>query len=188
MNLRYACLILTACTVAWTATAYAQSTQPVVKFPTEIEFKAPLSPGSQTAVLYGDPTKPGVYVQRTKFAPDTKVMPHWHPDEWRTAVVLSGTLYLSASSGTRANSRPIRRARSIRNRHRRHTTSGRKMVRSSSKPRAWDRRARRLFLKNNRDRRRPSKTVLAFAGSSWIRGLRCARPNIAADSALLRLD
>jgi len=20
-------------------------------------------------------------------------MPHWHPDEWRTAVVLSGTLY-----------------------------------------------------------------------------------------------
>jgi hypothetical protein len=67
MNLRYACLILTACTVAWTATAYAQSTQPVVKFPTEIEFKAPLSPGSQTAVLYGDPTKPGVYVQRTKF-------------------------------------------------------------------------------------------------------------------------
>ena len=22
-----------------------------------------------------------------------KVMPHWHPDEWRTAVVLSGTLY-----------------------------------------------------------------------------------------------
>ena len=69
MNLRYACLFLTACTVAWTATAYAQSNQPVVKFPTEIEFKAPLSPGSQTAVLYGDPTKPGVYVQRTKFSP-----------------------------------------------------------------------------------------------------------------------
>jgi quercetin dioxygenase-like cupin family protein len=42
---------------------------------------------------FGDPTKPGVYVQRTKFPPGTKVMPHWHPDEWRTAVVLSGTLY-----------------------------------------------------------------------------------------------
>ena len=93
MKLPSACLILTACTVAWSATAYAQTTQPVVKFPTEIEFKAPLSPGSQTAVLYGDPAKPGVYVQRTKFPAGTKVMPHWHPDEWRTAVVLSGTLY-----------------------------------------------------------------------------------------------
>ncbi len=72
---------------------YAQTTQPVVKLPSEIEFKAPLSPGPQSAVLYGDPTKPGVYVQRTKFPPGTKVMPHWHPDEWRTAIVLSGTLY-----------------------------------------------------------------------------------------------
>jgi quercetin dioxygenase-like cupin family protein len=45
---------------------------------------------TQNAVLYGDPTKAGVYVQRTKFPPGTKVMPHWHPDEWRTAVVLSG--------------------------------------------------------------------------------------------------
>jgi quercetin dioxygenase-like cupin family protein len=72
---------------------YAQTTQPVVKLPNEIEFKAPLSPGPQSAVPYGDPTKPGVYVQRTKFPPGTKVMPHWHPDEWRTAIVLSGTLY-----------------------------------------------------------------------------------------------
>jgi quercetin dioxygenase-like cupin family protein len=94
MNLRHACLVLAAGTGAWTATVYAQSAQPVVKLPTEIEFKAPLSPGgTQSAVLYGDPTKPGVYVQRTKFAAGTKVMPHWHPDEWRTAVVLSGTLY-----------------------------------------------------------------------------------------------
>ena len=72
---------------------YAETTQPVVKLPNEMEFKAPLSPGPQSAVLYGDPTKPGVYVQRTKFPPGTKVMPHWHPDEWRTAIVLSGTLY-----------------------------------------------------------------------------------------------
>src|SRR5437762_12471824 len=114
MKLPSACLILTACTVGWSATAYAQTTQPVVKFPTEIEFKAPLSPGSQTAVLYGDPTKPGVYVQRTKFPPGTKVMPHWHPDEWRTAVVFpERCISVSANSGTKANSRPIRRARSI---------------------------------------------------------------------------
>jgi quercetin dioxygenase-like cupin family protein len=75
------------------AGAYAQSTQPVVKFPNEMEFKAPVSPGPQTAVLYGDPTKAGVFVTRVKLAPGLKVMPHWHPDEWRTAAVLSGTLY-----------------------------------------------------------------------------------------------
>jgi quercetin dioxygenase-like cupin family protein len=93
MKLPRALWVLTAFTAASNATLYAQSTQTVVKFPAEIEFKAPVNPGPQTAVLYGDPTKSGVYVQRVKFPPGTKVMPHWHPDEWRTAVVLSGTLY-----------------------------------------------------------------------------------------------
>jgi hypothetical protein len=93
--------------------AYAQSLQPVVKFPNDIEFKAPVSPGSQNAVLYGDPTKPGVYVQRTKFPPGTKVMPHWHPDEWRTAVVLSGTLYFGV--GEQWDERDIRDVRISRN-------------------------------------------------------------------------
>jgi quercetin dioxygenase-like cupin family protein len=44
-------------------------------------------------VLYGDPTKAGVYVTRVKFPAGAKLMPHTHPDEWRTAVVLSGTFY-----------------------------------------------------------------------------------------------
>jgi quercetin dioxygenase-like cupin family protein len=93
MNLRQIFLVLMT-SVACTATAYGQSAQPVIKLPNEIEFKAPVSPApTQNAVLYGDPTKPGVYVQRTKFESGAKVMPHWHPDEWRTAVVLSGTLY-----------------------------------------------------------------------------------------------
>jgi quercetin dioxygenase-like cupin family protein len=85
--------LLTACALAWTTMAQSQDIQPVVKLPIEVEFKAPVSPNLQFAVLYGDPAKPSVYVQRIKFAPGTKVMPHWHPDEWRTAVVLSGTLY-----------------------------------------------------------------------------------------------
>jgi quercetin dioxygenase-like cupin family protein len=45
--------------------------------------------------LYGDPTKPGVFVTRVKFEPGLKVMPHWHPDEVRTVAVLSGTLYFA---------------------------------------------------------------------------------------------
>ncbi len=92
MRVHKGCIVI-ALVTGVTAEAYAQSTQPVVKLPNEIEFKAPLTPGPQSSVLYGDPTKPSVYVQRTKLAPGLKVMPHWHPDEWRTAVVLSGTLY-----------------------------------------------------------------------------------------------
>jgi len=85
--------LLTACALAWTTMAQSQDIQSVVKLPVEIEFKAPVGSNLQFADFYGDPAKPGVYVQRIKFAPGTKVMPHWHPDEWRTAVVLSGTLY-----------------------------------------------------------------------------------------------
>jgi hypothetical protein len=41
-------------------------------FPVDIEFKGPLSGPPQTAVLYGDPTKPGVFVSRVKFPADWK--------------------------------------------------------------------------------------------------------------------
>jgi quercetin dioxygenase-like cupin family protein len=76
--------------------SYAQGTEGGVKFPNDIEFKAPLTPGgTQTAVLHGDPTKAGLFVTRVKFAPGVKSMPHWHPDEVRTVVVLSGTLYFA---------------------------------------------------------------------------------------------
>jgi quercetin dioxygenase-like cupin family protein len=43
--------------------------------------------------LYGDPTRPGVFVSRVKFSSGWKDPPHWHPDEVRTVVVLSGTFY-----------------------------------------------------------------------------------------------
>jgi quercetin dioxygenase-like cupin family protein len=76
-------------------TAYGQSAgEPVVKLPDQIEWKAPpMVGGASTAVLYGDPTKPGVYVTRTKFPAGLKGLPHTHPDEWRTIVVLAGTIY-----------------------------------------------------------------------------------------------
>jgi quercetin dioxygenase-like cupin family protein len=50
----------------------------------------------QTAVLYGDPTKPGVFVTRVKFSAGWKDQPHWHPDEVRTVAVLSGTFYFAS--------------------------------------------------------------------------------------------
>ena len=66
----------------------------VLKLPDQLEWKAPpMVGGASTAVLYGDPTKAGVYVTRTKFPAGLKGLPHTHPDEWRTVVVLSGTIY-----------------------------------------------------------------------------------------------
>ena len=67
-----------------------------VRLPQDIVFKAPPIAGyPELATVYGDTAKSGVYVQRVKFAPGFKIMPHWHPDEVRTIVVLSGTLYFS---------------------------------------------------------------------------------------------
>ena len=36
---------------------------------------------TSTAILYGDPSKAGVYVTRTKFPAGFKLMPPTHPDE-----------------------------------------------------------------------------------------------------------
>ena len=82
-------------TVGLSALAYAQGTGTgVVKVPQDIEFKGPLIGPPQLVVLYGDPTKPGAfYVSRVRFSAGWKDPPHWHPDELRTVVVLSGTLY-----------------------------------------------------------------------------------------------
>src|SRR5262249_61125908 len=62
--------------------------------PKEIVWKAPAAmPGPVPAVSYRDPTKSGPYVLRVKLPAGLKLMPHFHPDEWRTGVVLSGTYY-----------------------------------------------------------------------------------------------
>jgi quercetin dioxygenase-like cupin family protein len=45
--------------------------------------------------LFGDSSQPGLYIDRIKFLPGTKVMPHWHPDAVRTVLIVSGTLYFA---------------------------------------------------------------------------------------------
>jgi quercetin dioxygenase-like cupin family protein len=47
-------------------------------------------PGVDRMTVYGDPSKPGVYVIRVRFQPGTMSMPHYHPEE-RLATVLKGT-------------------------------------------------------------------------------------------------
>ena len=66
--------------------------RPLFKLPQDITYSG--APDQlQSVVIFGDPTKPGVYVQRFRFPAGLKVPPHLHPDEMRTVVVLSGTLY-----------------------------------------------------------------------------------------------
>ena len=78
------------------AAAHAQggAADSIAVMPQDIVWKAPVvSPGPETAVTFGDPTKPGPYVLRVKFPAGFKLMPHIHSDEWRTGVVLSGNYY-----------------------------------------------------------------------------------------------
>jgi esterase len=48
--------------------------------------------GTQTVVLKGDPTKPGMYTLLLRVGPNTKIDAHAHPDD-RVATVVSGTWY-----------------------------------------------------------------------------------------------
>ena len=82
--------VLACCVALIPAFAHAQDA--VIKLPQDITYKAAALRGiPEVAVLFGDPTKPGVYVVRVRVPPGVKLMPHWHPDEVRTVVVLSGT-------------------------------------------------------------------------------------------------
>lgn len=89
-------IAVTLCGLLVAVPACAQSEAGIVKLPQDIQFKGPLSGPPQTVVVYGDPTKPGVFVSRVRFSPGWKDMPHWHPDEVRTVVVLSGTFYFGS--------------------------------------------------------------------------------------------
>jgi quercetin dioxygenase-like cupin family protein len=64
----------------------------ILKMPKDIVF-TDTGKGVETTVLYGDPSKPGLYVVRLRLPPGARVAPHVHPGEARTMTVLSGTLY-----------------------------------------------------------------------------------------------
>ena len=62
-------LAVALCVMLAPITAYGQSSETgVLKFPQDIVFKGPLTGPPQTVVLYGDPTKPGLFATRVKFS------------------------------------------------------------------------------------------------------------------------
>jgi len=83
------------CATATWAPARAQPVgTSVVRMPQDIVFKG-LPGAPQHVTLFGDSSQPGLFVDRIRFLPGMKVMPHWHPDTVRTVLVMSGTFYFA---------------------------------------------------------------------------------------------
>ncbi len=53
--------------------------------------------GAKTAVLLGDPSKPGLYIELVKWTPHHMSHPHWHPND-RFITVLSGTWWVGTGT------------------------------------------------------------------------------------------
>jgi quercetin dioxygenase-like cupin family protein len=78
--------------------------------PNQIKWRDPANKGpSNSAVLYGDPSKPGLYINLTKWNKGNNFSrPHFHPND-RFIAVLSGTWWMgSGPKFDPANSVPLR--------------------------------------------------------------------------------
>jgi hypothetical protein len=62
--------------------------------PNEINWVRSANGGSESAVIFGDPSKPGLYVVLQKWLPHNNSRPHFHPND-RFITVLSGTWWVN---------------------------------------------------------------------------------------------
>jgi len=67
------------------------------RLPDQFEWKGRPEDANQTAILFGDPSKPGLYVQVTKRKPDVWSQPHSHKNE-RFITVLAGTFLIGTGA------------------------------------------------------------------------------------------
>src|SRR5436853_6633590 len=63
------------------------------KTPEEIKWVRNAAGTNESAVLFGDPSKPGPYVVRVKWLPGNMSRPHFHPND-RFFAVLSGPWWM----------------------------------------------------------------------------------------------
>jgi hypothetical protein len=63
----------------------------------DIEWKNRPGSATQTAALFGDQSKPGLYVYLLKRPPDDWSQPHTHPND-RFVTVLAGTMLIGTGS------------------------------------------------------------------------------------------
>jgi hypothetical protein len=67
------------------------------KTPEQIPWSKPSAAGTQTAILFGDPSKPGPYVQLLKRPPNNWSHPHFHDND-RYISVIEGTMLIGTGS------------------------------------------------------------------------------------------
>ena len=110
------------------------------KTPSEIKWVRNAAGTNESAVLFGDPSKPGPYVVRLKWLPGNMSRPHFHPND-RFFVVLSGTLGVdTAKKFDPDNTVPMPAAVTSSTTAAKFTTTAQRMKRPSFKSGAWDRR------------------------------------------------
>lgn len=69
----------------------------VLQLPKEIKWVENTAAGSAQAILFGDPSKPGIYGVLTKWHPGHMSRPHFHPND-RFITVISGTWWCGTGS------------------------------------------------------------------------------------------
>ena len=82
--------------LAFGAQAYAVELDPKIvgfKLPDQIQWTENARAGNRSAILQGDPTKPGPYAMLLTWLPGNMSRPHFHPHD-RFFMVLSGTWWV----------------------------------------------------------------------------------------------
>jgi quercetin dioxygenase-like cupin family protein len=70
----------------------------IYQLPDQIKWQDPFgTSGAKTAVLVGDPAKPGMYAVLTKWLPGNFSRPHFHPND-RFITVIKGTWWVGTGN------------------------------------------------------------------------------------------
>lgn len=86
--------VLALCMIVSDACAAEELPEGAVRITTEeLKWRPGRVPGHEIAQLVGDSTKPGPYVERVKFPPNSISQAHSHPES-RMYTVISGTWYV----------------------------------------------------------------------------------------------
>ncbi|HEX5108435.1 MAG TPA: cupin domain-containing protein [Vicinamibacterales bacterium] len=101
-------IVLSACVVMLLAATVGSAAQIDPKaveltLPENIKWVRNAAGTQETAILFGDPTKPGPYVIRLRWLPNNMSRPHYHEND-RFFVVISGTWWLGSGEKYDPNS------------------------------------------------------------------------------------
>jgi hypothetical protein len=69
----------------------------MIQHPDQIKWVKNERAGNANAILAGDPNKPGIYVELTKWYPHHMSRPHFHPND-RYIFVISGTWWVGTGT------------------------------------------------------------------------------------------